>query len=361
MSSRPSTLAPPSVAISSASRAVIASGPKPTRCSSIACRASASMLLVSLEAEPSTPSPTGTPASRMRRTGAMPEASRMFEQGQWATPVPVRAKRPMPCVVELDAVRVPDVGADPAELLGIFGRRAAELLAAVGDVVVVLGQMGVQRHAVAARQHGRLAHQVVADRERRARRDARCAASRSGPGRGRSRSAAGVSARIAASSSTSASGGRPPLLSPTLIEPRARVKAHADLGGGLDAVVEPDAVRVDVEVVAGWWCSPTAAARPSRSGSRPRTISGVSRGPDRVERAQPAEQLAVLRGRHHAGQALVHVVVRVDEAGDHDVAGQVDHLVGCAGMSAVGPTASIRLPSHEDAAAGDLAPLARPS
>ena len=76
-----------------------------------------------MEAEPSTPRPTGTPASRIARIGAMPEASRMLEHGQCATPVPVRANSAMPGVVELDAVRVPDVGADPAESLGVFGRR----------------------------------------------------------------------------------------------------------------------------------------------------------------------------------------------------------------------------------------------
>ena len=40
--------------------------------------------------------PSGTPASRMARMGAMPEASRMLEPGQCATPVPVRANRAMP-------------------------------------------------------------------------------------------------------------------------------------------------------------------------------------------------------------------------------------------------------------------------
>ena len=62
------------------------------RCSSIACRASANRWLLSLEAEPSTPRPTRTPASRMARIGAMPEARRMLELGQCATPQPVRAK-----------------------------------------------------------------------------------------------------------------------------------------------------------------------------------------------------------------------------------------------------------------------------
>ena len=67
--------------------------------------------------------------------------------------------------VQLHAVGVPHVVAQPAQALGVFGGRLVELLAAVGDVVVVLGEVGVQSHAasVAARQAGRFAHQVRAD------------------------------------------------------------------------------------------------------------------------------------------------------------------------------------------------------
>ena len=49
----------------------------------------------SLEAVPSTPRPTGTPAASMSGTRAMPAARRALEDGQCATPVPVRAKAAM--------------------------------------------------------------------------------------------------------------------------------------------------------------------------------------------------------------------------------------------------------------------------
>src|SRR5437588_127427 len=45
----------------------------------------------SFDAEPSTPSPTRTPASSMSRTGATPAPRRRFDVGQCATPVPVCA------------------------------------------------------------------------------------------------------------------------------------------------------------------------------------------------------------------------------------------------------------------------------
>ncbi len=59
-------------------------------------RISPSMWLPSFDAEPSTPRATGTPASRIARIGAMPDARRMFEHGQCATPVPVFANSAMP-------------------------------------------------------------------------------------------------------------------------------------------------------------------------------------------------------------------------------------------------------------------------
>jgi hypothetical protein len=58
------------------------------RASSMACRASFSMCEPSLLADPSTPKPSFTPRASIFITGAMPEASRMLEDGQCATPQP---------------------------------------------------------------------------------------------------------------------------------------------------------------------------------------------------------------------------------------------------------------------------------
>ena len=93
MSVRPSTVAPPRVASRRAWRTVMAAGPPRPRATSSAWRASASMSLRSFDAGPSTPSPTGTPASSMARIGATPAPSRRLDVGQWATPVRVWASR----------------------------------------------------------------------------------------------------------------------------------------------------------------------------------------------------------------------------------------------------------------------------
>ena len=45
--------------------------------------------------------------------------------------------------VQLDAMGVPDIRARPSELLGILARPTAEVFQRIGDVLVVLGEVGV--------------------------------------------------------------------------------------------------------------------------------------------------------------------------------------------------------------------------
>jgi hypothetical protein len=104
-------------------------------------------------------------------------------------------------------------------------------------------------------------------------------------------------------------------------------EAHADLLRGLDAVVQPHTVGVDVEVVAAG-----GAARQQQLGHRHlgadlHHLGGQAR-PDRVQPAQPAEQLGVLHGRNRPGERLVHMVVRVHQTRHHQMAARVNHLVG---------------------------------
>ncbi len=48
--------------------------------------------------------------------------------------------------------------------------------------------------------------------------------------------------------------------------------------------------------------------------------------PQHVQVGEPREQLRILRGRHGAREALVHVVVRVDQARHDHSAAHVQHL-----------------------------------
>ena len=89
---RPRQAAPPRVAISRASRAVIAPAPCRSLPCSIAVRASSHSDAESADAEPSTPSPTGAPAARSSATGDSPLPRIMLDDGQCAAPDPRRAE-----------------------------------------------------------------------------------------------------------------------------------------------------------------------------------------------------------------------------------------------------------------------------
>jgi energy-coupling factor transporter ATP-binding protein EcfA2 len=67
--------------------------------------------------------------------------------------------------VELHAVCMPDIGSNPAEVSSVLRWGPPKALQTVGQIVIVLGQMGVQTHAVPAGKCGVHAHQVPAHAE----------------------------------------------------------------------------------------------------------------------------------------------------------------------------------------------------
>ena len=233
-------------------------------------------------------------------------------------------------IVEFHAVRVPHIGAQPAQVLGVLRGRAVELFPGVGQVMVVFGQVGVQAHTVVAGQHGGLAHQVTAHAERRA-------------GRHRHIHHGAVGGVVPALDQPlrvfqncallldHPVRGQAALGLPHAHAAAAGDKAHANLGGGVNAVVQAHAVGVDVEVVAA---GGAAAHQQFGHGDLGRDMHHVGRqaGPDRVEPAQPAKQLGVLYRRNGSRQALVHVVVRVDQPRHDQVVSRVNHVVGGLGQ-----------------------------
>ena len=221
-------------------------------------------------------------------------------------------------VVQLHAVGVPHVVAQPAQVLRVLRGGAVELFAAVGQVVVVFCQVGVQAGAVCAGQLGAQAHQVAADAEGAAR------------GHGHVDHAAVFSAVVLLDQALGVFQdgifvfhhvvGRQAACALAHAHAAARGhKAHANLLGGVDAVVQFHTVGVDVEVVAAG-----GAAAEQQLGHRglgaDKHHLGREPGPDGVQPAQPAKQLGILHLGDGAGQALVHVVVGVDQAGGDQVA-----------------------------------------
>ena len=156
------TLAPPNVehqypqtpasAVRDWTRARIAAGPPRNRASRSAPLASIHIEAQSVDAEPSQPSPTLTPASRISRTGARPPPINWLLLGQCATPVPQRASRP-------DAVRDPAPVAAPTDVLEVLERTLAQRRQAVFVLVSSLGDVRVQPDIESLGELCRAAHQ----------------------------------------------------------------------------------------------------------------------------------------------------------------------------------------------------------
>lgn len=121
--------------------------------------------------------------------------------------------------VQFDAMGVPDIRPDPAQVLRICAGALAIGREAIGDVLFVFGQMGVHHHALVPRQQRRIAHQLGADREGRTGGDADAA---HGPFGGIVKGVDHADAIVQDRGLVldQSVGGRPPLLSPMLIAPR---------------------------------------------------------------------------------------------------------------------------------------------
>ena len=112
-SASPSTRAPPSVASSSARRADSATGLcARARAATIAVRSSSKRSNDGVDAGLSVAIPTAIPASSSSASGATPQPRMPFERGQWATPTPCCGEQRDLLVVDVDAVRGHQAGAE---------------------------------------------------------------------------------------------------------------------------------------------------------------------------------------------------------------------------------------------------------
>ncbi len=177
MSFLPSTAAPPRVAISSTSQAVIGFGafsplseapcnPARSRAISSACRTSASMCELSLLADPSTPKPTGIPSRRYSTSGANPEPGACWKMGN--------AQRRSRIFYRCEflqrlrgQVRQTDVLSQPVHRCHIIDRLHPKLFDRERFFILRLRQMGVQMYAVLPGEFCTVAHQFSGYRERR--------------------------------------------------------------------------------------------------------------------------------------------------------------------------------------------------
>ena len=228
-------------------------------------------------------------------------------------------------------MRVPHVRPDPAQLFGQLHRRAPKGLQAVGVLVLRFGQVRMRVHAIAARHRHTFAHQVGRNREGRAGREHHA----------QHTEALGVvvflnqAARVAQNRRLvldHAVGWQATLAFTHRHRAARGVEAKAQRLRRRDLVVEARTIRPDVGMIAGG-----GAARKHQLGNRnlraDMNCLGRHAGPDRVERAQPCEQVGVLRGGDVARQCLVEVVVRVHQARQHHHVARVDHGVRAGGQA----------------------------
>ena len=224
MSARPRQPAEPRVAQRSASWCETCSAPCIRRCSRKAWRTVSIRFELSLLAEPSTPRPTGAP-------GRLQPADRAAARGQDHVRGRAVADRdPGPAepadlgLVEPDAVRQPDPVVEPADPLQIVDRPAAEALPAPGLLVLRLGEMGVQAHAVAGGEGRRCRASGSRSPRTASRVRGRSGPSHPAPARGSGRSAARCRPGWRPRAGRRLRGGRPPSSSPRLMLPRVATR-----------------------------------------------------------------------------------------------------------------------------------------
>jgi hypothetical protein len=135
--------------------------------------------------------------------------------------------------------------------------------------------------------------------------------------------------------------------------PARRVEADAEVAGGADLGVDETLVpaREEVEVVGGRRAAreqQLAEADARRHLHRFRVVAA----PDLVQLDQPAEERRLLHARHVAGQGLREMMVRVDEAGQHDLAARVQAPVHRPGGALPMPTGRDAVVLDQDPSAG---------
>ena len=322
---RPRQPAPPIVAISSAIRAVPAAAPSRSLASSIAWRASSHSDAASADDEPSTPSPTCTPAARSvdhrgdarRQDHVARRAVRDADRRRRRAAGSRRGSGITQCATQVRSVHHPvrsrySIGRHPnvARLNSsssafsakwvcrrTSSRSASSAVRTISSSVTLNGE------------HGASAMRVIAPN------DAVVVAVHGLLARGEDLVVVG----------DDVVGRQPAVLLGQRHRAAGRVEADAEVAGSLDLGGQQvaGAVRVEVEVIGRG-----RAARQRQLGEAdPRRHVdrlGVERPPQRVQRLQPAEQRLVGHRRVRPREVLVQVVMGVDEPGRDEAVGGVE-------------------------------------
>ena len=255
-----------------------------SRAANSAWRSSPPSSPASLEAAPSTPSPTGAPLPISARTGAMPAPSRALELGQCATPVPVSPKRRTSCSSRCtQCASQTSSPSQPSRSRYSTGRQPnSSMQKRSSSSVSAMCVCSRTPRARASSADSRISSCVTLNGEQGASAIRTIA---SGEGSWCSSIAASQAARIASRSSTTSSGGSPPAERPEVHRAAARVEAQADLARRLDLDREQVAGVAGEEVVVVGGGRAARAGERDEPGARRRLLDrGVDVRPDRIER-----------------------------------------------------------------------------
>ncbi len=222
-------------------------------------------------------------------------------------------------------MRAPDVARQPAQLVQVLDRPAAEEPLAVRLLLDGLRQVRVQSEAQSARKLRRLRHQPLRDGEGRARRDDDLRP-RAGPFFVEREEAFGVGEH------------RVQVLHEVVRRQAALRLAHVHRAARGDDPDSELASRLDLGLdearAPGWKDVVVVEDRGApgehelrQAGARRRVLGvGVDAGPERIERLQPRKEVGLLRPG--AGERLIEVVVRVDEPRRDQRAAEVLEVLG---------------------------------
>ena len=236
---------------------------------------------------------------------------------------PRARKQPNLISVQLDAVSMPNILPHPADARRIIARTHPKPFAAKSDIPVIFSQMRMQAHVISPRQTGRFAHQINARAKRRTRRH------RNSQHRPRPRimPAFDKAPRIPKNIILALDQrvrGQAALTFAQAHRAARGMKTQTHLRRRPNLILKPNIIREKIKMIAG-----RRAARQHEFSHRQlgRNINMLAPQPrpNRIQGLQPAKQALVLR--QNARQALEHVMMRVDQARQNSMIGQIKHAV----------------------------------
>ncbi len=229
-------------------------------------------------------------------------------------------------VGHVDGVGEPDIGARPPQIFHVLHRTAIEPAEAKVCLVRSLGEMGVHADLKLPGQLGGRGHQIGCHAERRARgKDD----PRHRPGRRvveKVDDPAGVLQDDVVCLDDGVRGQASLRLTEAHRPPRD-VEADTNRAGAFDLVVDTGSVGPQIVMIEGRRATAQGELGQPDAGRDTDMVWSHPR-PNGIEGEEPVEKTGVLGARDHSGQGLIEVMMGVDQAGEDDMAGQIDHLVG---------------------------------